>query len=70
MRFNIVDGLMFFSIIIPMVILSLIPHQEPRFLIPLTLPIIFLSGLSMLNIFVDKSGKTKLQWKKILFISW
>lgn len=30
------------SFIIPIVLLSIFPHQEPRFLIPVTLPLVFL----------------------------
>lgn len=48
-KFDSITGLMFGSIIIPLTVLSLAPHQEPRFLIPLTLPLIFLKGMKMNN---------------------
>lgn len=35
------------AIFVPLILLSLINHQEPRFLIPLTLPIIFLHGMKL-----------------------
>lgn len=35
------------SIFVPLGLLSLINHQEPRFLLPLTLPIIFLHGIKL-----------------------
>uniref|UniRef100_A0A8D8YQP1 Mannosyltransferase n=1 Tax=Cacopsylla melanoneura TaxID=428564 RepID=A0A8D8YQP1_9HEMI len=34
--------LMFLSLLTPLFFLSLFPHQEPRFIIPLTLPMVFL----------------------------
>lgn len=41
-RVQSIIGLMTSSFIIPILVLSLFPHQEARFLIPVTLPIIFL----------------------------
>jgi len=41
-RVQSIIGLMTSSFIIPVLVLSLFPHQEARFLIPVTLPIIFL----------------------------
>ncbi|KAG8229662.1 hypothetical protein J437_LFUL008595 [Ladona fulva] len=35
-------ALMLSSLVVPLLILSLVPHQEPRFLLPLTFPIVFL----------------------------
>lgn len=33
------------SALVPVVVLSLFPHQEPRFLIPILLPLVYLHGL-------------------------
>ncbi|XP_046734922.1 GPI mannosyltransferase 4 [Diprion similis] len=41
-RIQSIIGLMTASFILPILILSVFPHQEPRFLIPVTLPLIFL----------------------------
>ncbi|KAI5711574.1 hypothetical protein M8J75_001480 [Diaphorina citri] len=34
--------LMLLSLLCPLFILSLVPHQEPRFLLPITLPMVYL----------------------------
>lgn len=39
-----IKGLMTLSILAPFIILSYFPHQEPRFLIPLLLPLVYLYG--------------------------
>lgn len=36
------------SAIIPVALLSLFPHQEPRFLIPILLPLVYLHGMTIL----------------------
>lgn len=36
------------SIIVPVALLSLFPHQEPRFLIPILLPLVYLHGMTIL----------------------
>lgn len=41
--------LMTASLLAPIIILSLIPHQEARFLIPITLPIVFLHAQAVQN---------------------
>ncbi|XP_012259595.2 GPI mannosyltransferase 4 [Athalia rosae] len=41
-RIQSIIGLMTASFILPIIMLSIFPHQEPRFLIPVTLPLIFL----------------------------
>ncbi|XP_015524775.1 GPI mannosyltransferase 4 [Neodiprion lecontei] len=41
-RIQSIIGLMTASFILPILMLSVFPHQEPRFLIPVTLPLIFL----------------------------
>ncbi|XP_069671415.1 GPI mannosyltransferase 4 [Periplaneta americana] len=41
-RVQSIIGLMTLSFVVPVLVLSLVPHQEPRFLIPITLPIVFL----------------------------
>ncbi|XP_075167212.1 phosphatidylinositol glycan anchor biosynthesis class Z [Haematobia irritans] len=47
-------GLMSASIFIPLFFLSLINHQEPRFLLPLTYPIILLHGPKLLTGFCSQ----------------
>ncbi|XP_043284798.1 GPI mannosyltransferase 4 [Venturia canescens] len=41
-RIQSIEGLMTASFIVPIAALSLIPHQEPRFIIPALLPLVFL----------------------------
>lgn len=36
-----INTLMMVNVIIPLCLLSIFPHQEPRFLVPLLLPIVF-----------------------------
>lgn len=72
-RFDSITGLMFGSIIIPLAVLSLAPHQEPRFIIPLTLPLIFLKGMKMNNKIEDKEYSFKNLFgnrlsKKMIFV--
>ncbi|KAF2897630.1 hypothetical protein ILUMI_08542 [Ignelater luminosus] len=43
-----IKGLMTTSILAPLAILSIFPHQEPRFLIPLILPFVYLYGARIL----------------------
>ncbi|KAF5279809.1 hypothetical protein FQA39_LY18231 [Lamprigera yunnana] len=43
-----IRGLMTMSILFPLGILSIFPHQEPRFLIPLLLPMVYLYAPSIL----------------------
>lgn len=40
--------LMTLAAIVPVLLLSLFPHQEPRFLIPIVLPLIYLHGMTIL----------------------
>lgn len=60
------------SIVIPLIIFSLINHQEPRFLIPLTVPIILLhaiklkTGFFVNNPFPWKNGFTNIIYNKLL----
>ncbi|CAG9581827.1 unnamed protein product [Danaus chrysippus] len=37
-------GLMMFSVVVPVAALSLFPHQEARFIIPILLPLVYLYG--------------------------
>lgn len=41
-RVNNINGLMMSSFIVPVLLLSIFPHQEPRFIIPILLPLVFL----------------------------
>ncbi|KAM3967865.1 phosphatidylinositol glycan anchor biosynthesis class Z [Aphomia sociella] len=43
-RIQSITGLMLFSLVIPVAILSLFPHQEARFIIPVLIPLIYLYG--------------------------
>lgn len=43
-RIQSIIGLMMTSFIVPLGLLSIFPHQEPRFLIPVTLPVVFLNS--------------------------
>ncbi|CAH2102126.1 unnamed protein product [Euphydryas editha] len=43
-RIQSITGMMLFSLIIPVAILSLFPHQEARFIIPVLVPLVFLYG--------------------------
>ncbi|XP_050345092.1 GPI mannosyltransferase 4 isoform X2 [Nymphalis io] len=43
-RIQSITGLMIFAIIVPVGILSLFPHQEARFIIPVLVPLVFLYG--------------------------
>ncbi|KAG6441834.1 hypothetical protein O3G_MSEX002068 [Manduca sexta] len=43
-RIQSITGLMLFSLIIPVALLSLFPHQEPRFIIPVLVPLVYLYG--------------------------
>lgn len=52
-------GLMFSSLIIPLAILSLFPHQEPRFLVPCTLSVIFLHAQRIRNVNETKNIYSK-----------
>lgn len=64
--------LMTSSIFVPVLLLSLINHQEPRFLLPLTLPIIFLHapklehGFSTKNPFSSQHPLCELIYKHLL----
>ncbi|XP_014364896.2 GPI mannosyltransferase 4 [Papilio machaon] len=43
-RIQSITGLMLFSLVTPVALLSLIPHQEARFIIPVLIPLIYLYG--------------------------
>uniref|UniRef100_A0A2A4K7Z2 Mannosyltransferase n=1 Tax=Heliothis virescens TaxID=7102 RepID=A0A2A4K7Z2_HELVI len=43
-RIQSITGLMLFSLVIPIAALSLFPHQEARFIIPVLVPLIYLFG--------------------------
>ncbi|XP_015436113.1 PREDICTED: GPI mannosyltransferase 4 [Dufourea novaeangliae] len=49
-RIQSVVGLMTASFIIPILMLSIFPHQEPRFIIPIVLPLVFLYAPNMSQI--------------------
>ncbi|KAL3271142.1 hypothetical protein HHI36_021639 [Cryptolaemus montrouzieri] len=43
-----IKGLMTLSSVIPLALLSIFPHQEPRFILPLLLPLVYLYGTKIL----------------------
>ncbi|XP_032527682.2 GPI mannosyltransferase 4 [Danaus plexippus] len=43
-RIQSIMGLMMFSVVVPVAALSLFPHQEARFIIPILLPLVYLYG--------------------------
>ncbi|CAH0562545.1 unnamed protein product [Brassicogethes aeneus] len=75
-----IKGLMTLSILAPIIILSLFPHQEPRFLIPLILPLCYLHGNSVFpeqdNVIVEhdknsfKSTNTAKSENRLLIKLW
>ncbi|XP_045775829.1 GPI mannosyltransferase 4 isoform X1 [Maniola jurtina] len=67
-RIQSITGLMLFSLVIPVAILSLFPHQEARFIIPILTPLVYLYG----NYFYpnDSDGPNFKQLKKTLLYVW
>lgn len=67
-----VVGLMTSTIFVPLIILSAINHQEPRFLLPITLPIILLhapkltNGFTSTNPFLATNRFTQILYKYFL----
>lgn len=51
-----VNTLMMANVIIPLSLLSVFPHQEPRFLLPLLLPIVFTTSKYFSNYYIRKAG--------------
>ncbi|XP_046674353.1 GPI mannosyltransferase 4-like [Homalodisca vitripennis] len=49
-RIQSIIGLMTSACIIPIALLSIFPHQEPRFIIPITLPLVFLHSQRIRNV--------------------
>ncbi|XP_038220928.1 GPI mannosyltransferase 4 [Zerene cesonia] len=67
-RIQSIRGLMLLSAIVPIVILSLFPHQEARFIIPILVPLVYLYGNSIhLNEVDDSDIKIV---KKIFLVIW
>ncbi|XP_014284013.1 GPI mannosyltransferase 4 [Halyomorpha halys] len=58
-RVQSIIGLMTSSFVIPITLLSAIPHQEPRFLIPVTLPLVFLHSQRIRSISENSSVVSK-----------
>lgn len=44
-----IESLMLFSLVVPVALLSIFPHQEPRFVIPVVLPIVFLFAHELID---------------------
>lgn len=67
-RIQSITGLMLFSLVIPIAILSLVPHQEARFIIPVLVPLIYLYG-NHLHVNETDGLKTR-RLKTTLRITW
>lgn len=63
-----ITGLMTFSLVAPVAILSIFPHQEPRFLIPILFPIVFLFTNVLQKTDSDSAYTKKL--KTYAFVIW
>ncbi|XP_047520615.1 GPI mannosyltransferase 4 [Pieris napi] len=63
-----IRGLMLLSAITPLAVLSLFPHQEARFIIPILVPLVYLYGNSIHICEVDDKDVKTL--KKLLIIVW
>ncbi|XP_058802854.1 GPI mannosyltransferase 4 isoform X2 [Phymastichus coffea] len=82
-RIQSIDSLMIASFIVPIALLSIFPHQEPRFIIPVFLPLVFLFAhcikspdIDVINIpdrkksaSVTPQKKDYINYKKIWYIS-
>lgn len=55
-----IDNLMRVCVFVPLLIHSLIPHQEPRFIIPILLPLVFLYGDKLYNTSMKAPFENKL----------
>jgi len=63
-RLQSIVGLMTFTFIVPVVLLSFFPHQEPRFIIPVLFPLVFLYApelnqvpcLDIVRSYIDEDG--------------
>ncbi|XP_063548166.1 GPI mannosyltransferase 4 [Cydia strobilella] len=67
-RIQSITGLMLFSLVIPVALLSLFPHQEARFIIPALVPLVYLYGNRLHPNESDLPNHRKL--KKILLYTW
>ncbi|XP_028170960.1 GPI mannosyltransferase 4 [Ostrinia furnacalis] len=67
-RIQSITGLMLFSLITPVALLSLFPHQEARFIIPVLVPLVYLFGN---HLHVNESdGPQRKKLKNFLRYSW
>ncbi|XP_075976754.1 phosphatidylinositol glycan anchor biosynthesis class Z [Anticarsia gemmatalis] len=67
-RIQSITGLMLFSLVIPIAVLSLFPHQEARFIIPVIIPLIYLYG-NHLHVNETDGPKTR-RFKTTIRITW
>ncbi|XP_053611218.1 GPI mannosyltransferase 4 [Plodia interpunctella] len=67
-RIQSITGLMLLSLVIPVGILSLIPHQEARFIIPVLVPLVYLFGSHLHP--NEGDGPTSRKLKKTFRYSW
>lgn len=67
-RIQSITGLMLFSLITPVALLSIFPHQEARFIIPVLLPLVYLFGN---HLYINESdGPHRRKLKNMLCCSW
>ncbi|CAH0405172.1 unnamed protein product [Chilo suppressalis] len=67
-RIQSITGLMMFSLITPIALLSMFPHQEARFIIPVLVPLVYLFGN---HLHVNESdGPYRSKLKNLLRYSW
>lgn len=67
-RIQSITGLMLFSLVIPVALLSLFPHQEARFIIPILVPLVYLFGNQLFE--NESDGPKSRKFKKLLRCSW
>lgn len=67
-RIQSITGLMLFSFVTPVALLSIFPHQEARFIIPILVPLVYLFGN---NLYVNESdGPHQRRLKNTLRYIW
>lgn len=67
-RIQSITGLMTFSLVIPVALLSLFPHQEARFIIPILVPLVYLFGNHLYE--NESDGPKARRLKKSMRYTW
>lgn len=67
-RIQSITGLMMFSLVIPIAVLSYFPHQEARFIVPVVVPLIYLFGNYLYSNEIE--GRFTRKWKFIFRYVW